>query len=175
MCTAATGTVVDVDSPKVDVYLRLSKSRLNGPLPFAGGTVPKPNVFVCHRWKYNEDYYKLIAGFAKNSFPVVNYSVPEHDPLDWVGKKRTYDQLTEQVRQCNYFIVFGRMATNTEWCEHEVGVAMGYRKPVLAVKPVGYGGVIPGFIAAADNQGGPMSFNAPRIIERIRTALNWWE
>lgn len=137
--------------------------------------MPKPNVFICHRWKYNEDYYKLVAGFESYGFPIVNYSVPEHDPLDWLGIRCTHAQLAEQVRQCNYFIVIGRMATNTDWCEHEVGVATRYGKPILSVKPVRYAGAIPNFIADADNQGGPMAFNTPRIIHLIRTQLDWWE
>ncbi|HMV65435.1 MAG TPA: TIR domain-containing protein [Myxococcota bacterium] len=135
--------------------------------------MPRPNVFVCHRWKYNDDYYKLVGKFSEYGFPVVNYSVPEHDPLDWVGIRRTYDQLAEQVRQCNYFIVFGRMATDTEWCRHEVGVAVEYRKPILAVTPRGYVGGVPRFIAEADNQGGPITFHTPAIIERIKRQLAW--
>lgn len=136
--------------------------------------MPRPNVFICHRWKYNDDYYKLVDGFARYDFPIVNYSVPEHDPLDWVGIRRTHTQLAEQVRQCNYFIVVGRRATDTDWCRHEVGVAQSYAKPILAVYPRGYEGGIPQFIQNADNQQGPISFHTPAIIDRIRSALDWW-
>lgn len=136
--------------------------------------MPKPNVFICHRWKYNDDYYKLIDDFGRHGFPIVNYSVPEHDPLDWVGVRRTRAQLAAQVKQCNFFIVFGRMATNTDWCAHEVEVAVEYDKPILAVKPMNYAGAIPKFITDADNQGGPVTY-APAVINRIRAALDWWE
>lgn len=136
--------------------------------------MPKPNVFICHRWDYNEDYYKLTEKFDEYGFSYLNYSVPEHDPLPWVGPSGTRAQLAEQVRQCNYFIVFARKATDTEWCKHEVETAVAYGKYILGVHPRGYLGGIPKFIQDADNQQGPISFHTPAIIDRIRTALNWW-
>lgn len=135
--------------------------------------MPKPNVFICHRWKHNEDYYKLVDKLRDYGFPIVNYSVPQHDPLDWVGIRRTKAQLAEQVRQCNYFIVFARRAIDTEWCQHEVETAVSYGKNILGVYPRGYAGGIPKFIYDADNQGGPIVFHTPAIINRICAALDW--
>ena len=137
--------------------------------------MPRPHVFVSHRWKYNEDYYKLIDKFEEYGFQIADYSVPEHDPLEWLGVEHTYDQLEEQIRRCNYFIVIGRRATDTDWCRHEVEVAVKYGRPILAVKPRNYWGGVPRFIREADNQGGPITFHTPAIIRRIREALDWWE
>lgn len=135
--------------------------------------MPRPKIFVCHRWDYNADYYNLLKKFQHYDFPVTNYSVPEHDPLEWLGFILTYAQLAEQVRQCNYFIIIGRRATDTDWCRYEVQVAVEYRKPILAVTPRNYLGHVPQFISDADNQGGPITFHTPAIIQRIRAELDW--
>jgi hypothetical protein len=134
--------------------------------------LPKPYVFICHRWDYNEDYYKLVDGFKQFGFSIVNYSVPKHDPLEWMGVRGTRRQLAEQVRQCNYFIVIGRQAIDTAWCRHEVAQAVSYRKPILAVKPKTYAGNVPRFIHDAQNQGGVIVFNRPLIISKICVQLN---
>jgi hypothetical protein len=81
--------------------------------------------------------------------------------------------LEEQVRQCNYFLIFANMAmANSRWCKFEVQKAVNYKKPILAVKPNGYTGNVPIFIQEADNQQGPISFHTPAIIRRVCAQLD---
>lgn len=136
--------------------------------------MPKPNVFVSHRWQYGDDYYNLISKLNQYGLPHLNYSVPEHNPLDANRINQIKSALREQVRQCNYFLVFANMAIgNSNWCKFEVDVASEYGKPILSVRPHGYNGNIPLFIQEADTEGGPIGFNTPSIIRRICTRLNW--
>lgn len=135
--------------------------------------MPKPNIFISHRWDYQNDYHNLVEKLNKYGLPHHNYSVPEHNPLDVNRKKQIMAALREQVRQCNYFIIFARLASYSEWCQFEVQAATDFGKPILAVKPFGYAGQIPTFISGADNQGGPAGFNAPSIIRKICAQLQW--
>lgn len=135
--------------------------------------MPKPNIFVSHRWDYNENYYNLVKRFEQYGFAHSDYSVPQHSPLDANRKRLIASGLQEQVRQCNYFIIFARMASDSDWCRHEVATASGYGKPILAVRPYGYQGGIPLFIQQAQNQGGIVGFNAPAIVRTICNSLSW--
>lgn len=135
--------------------------------------MPKPNIFISHRWDYQRDYLSLVDKLNKYGLSHLNYSVPEHNPLDAYRKNQIKAALKEQVRQCNYFIIFARMATYSDWCQYEVQAAQEYGKPILAVKPFGYVGGTPGFIQLADNQAGPVGFNVPPIIRKICAQLQW--
>lgn len=132
-----------------------------------------PNVFISHRWAYKEDFDSLIEKFKKYGFKYSDYSVPENDPLDVETKKKIKAALKEQVRQCNYFIVFANSAmNNSEWVKFEVEVATEYGKPILSVRPYKYQGNIPKFIQDADTEGGPVGFSTPAIIRKICAKLN---
>ncbi len=58
-----------------------------------------PNIFISHRWAYNEDYYNLVSKLDERGFNHYDYSVPEHDPLDIVKKRQIQAVLKEQIRQ----------------------------------------------------------------------------
>lgn len=135
--------------------------------------MPKPNIFISHRWDYNADYHQLVRKFDEYGFGHLDYSVPQHNPLDVNRKRLIAAGLQEQVRQCNYFIIFARMASDSEWCRHEVKHAASFPKPILAVRPYGYQGGIPMFIQLAENQGGVAAFSTPAIIRRICNQLKW--
>lgn len=136
--------------------------------------MPKPNIFISHRWDYNEEYYSLIQKFAQYGFAHLDYSVPQHDPADANRVRAIAAALTEQVRQCNYFLIFANRAIcNSRWCLHELNCAKNFGKPILGVNPFGYAGGTPQEVATADNQGGPIGFNTPAIIRKICNALDW--
>jgi len=132
----------------------------------------KPNIFISHRWKYSEDYYNLTGKLKEYGLDYLNYSVPEHDPFDKAKVAKIKEDLANQVKQCNYFLIFANMAiANSSWIEHEIKIAQVYNKPILAVKPFSYAGSIPKIIQDADTEGGPVGFNTPAIIRRICTTL----
>lgn len=132
----------------------------------------KANVFISHRWDYDNEYKKIVEKFKENDFAFLDYSVPAHDSLDVKKVAEIKAALKEQVRQCNYFIIFARMAMdNSDWCKYEVQCAKDYGKPILSVKPVGYTGNIPKFIQDADNENGPVGFNTPSIIKKINDKI----
>lgn len=133
----------------------------------------KPNIMISHRWSYDGDYASLVEKFDTYGLDYLNYSVPFHNPLDVNRVNQIKAALREQVRQCNYFIIFARMAMEgSAWCKFEVEVAVEYRKPILSVLPHGYTGNVPLFIQNADNEGGPVGFNTPAIIRKICKTLS---
>lgn len=132
-----------------------------------------PNIIISHRWKYGDEYNSLVSKFDKYGLKYLNYSIPEHDPLDVKRVREIEAALKEQVRQCNYFLIFSNMAiNNSRWCKFEVDAAVEYTKPILSIRPHGYTGDVPLFIQKADNQNGPIGFNAPSIIRKICSTLN---
>lgn len=135
--------------------------------------MPKPNIFISHRWDYNDDYHSLVGKFDRYGFAHLNYSVPDHDPLDATRVRAIKAGLREQIRQCNFFIITARMACNTRWCKFEVDVAQEYGKPILSFRPFRYEGNVPTFIQDADNQDGPILYNTPLMIRKICAELNW--
>jgi hypothetical protein len=95
--------------------------------------MPRPNVFISHRWDYNTEYYSLIGKLDKYGLDHLDYSVPMHDPADVSTTNAIARALAEQVRQCNYFIIFGNRAlVNSKWCLYELRIAQNYRKPIRA-------------------------------------------
>jgi len=136
--------------------------------------MPIPNIFISHRWDMRSDYYSLVEKLDLYDLQHLDYSVPKHDPLDAVTHRRIAAGLAEQVRQCNYFIIFAnRGIGGSVWCMLELRTARNYGKPILSVAPHGYQGGTPPEITAADNQGGPVGFHGPAIIRRVCECLNW--
>lgn len=134
----------------------------------------KPNIFISHRWAYKEDYDALVSKFNKYGLTYLDYSVPEHDPLDAKETDEIKSALEEQVRQSNYVIIFANMAIgNSFWCKYELEIVAKYNKPVLSVKPYGYSGNVPQFIQDADTENGPVGFSTPSIIKKICKKLDY--
>ncbi len=134
----------------------------------------KPNIFISHRWASSEDYNNLTTKLKEYGLDFLDYSVPENDPLDETKKNEIKKALKEQIRQCNYFLVFANMAmNNSEWVKFEIDVASNcFKKPILSIKPFGYSGNIPNFIQIADTEGGAVGFSTPAIIRKICTKLD---
>jgi len=132
-----------------------------------------PNIFISHQWRYNDEYYDLKEKFDNLGWAHLDYSVPIHDAFDLNRKKEIAAALKEQVRQCNFFIVFARMATiNSEWVQKEVEYALEFNRYILGVKPWNYQGNIPLFIQSACNSNGQIvGFNTPPIIKIIEDVL----
>lgn len=121
----------------------------------------------------HSDFVNLTTKFRQYGFSFSDYSVPKTDPFDLVKITAIKAALKEQIRQCNYFIIFANMAqANSDWCKFEISVATEYAKPILSVKPFGYAGNIPLFIQYADNQGGAVGFHTPAIIRKICSTLS---
>lgn len=130
----------------------------------------KPNIFISHQWRYSDEYFSLKNKFDQLRWEHLDYSVPYHDAFDLNRKKQIQEALKEQVRQCNFFIVFARLASgNSEWIEKELQFAQYYGKYILGVKPWNYEGNIPLIIQDSCND--IVGFNVPSIIKRIEDIL----
>jgi hypothetical protein len=130
----------------------------------------QPNIFISHQWKYNDEYFSLKEKFDNLGWYHLDYSVPEHDSFDLTRRKQIEVALKEQIRQCNFFIVFARMASgNSYWIQKEIEFAEYYGKYILGVKPWNYQGNIPIIIQNACDQ--IVGFNVPPIIKIIEDHL----
>ncbi len=133
-----------------------------------------PNIFISHQWRYDTEYHSLKSKLDALGWKHLDYSVPEHDPFDLDKTKQIEAALKEQVRQCNFFIVFARMAAvNSYWVQKEVEFALLYGKYILGVRPWNYQGNIPSFIQnACESNGQIVGFNVPSIIKIIENQLS---
>ena len=97
------------------------------------------DLFISHAWKYNDEYYRLESLLRDYSyFNFRNYSVPEHDPLDFNSVKDLVQKLDEQIRQSTVVLVIGGMYCNyRKWIQKEIEIAKKYNKPILLIEPYG--------------------------------------
>jgi hypothetical protein len=129
-----------------------------------------PSLFFSHRWLNHEEYERFFTHLgAVDFFDFENLGVPRNDPLPARGERAIRASLRGRIEAADFFMVYARQATgHGDWTRYEVGVARRLRKPILAVRPHGYTGVIPRFITDAENQGGVVGFNARAIARRVR-------
>ncbi len=97
------------------------------------------DVFISHAWKYNNRYYSLINLLKEYSyFNFRNYSVPEHDPIDFESTNELYNQIDEQIRQSGVvLIIAGKYIKYRKWIKEEIKIAKKYNKPIIAIRPWG--------------------------------------
>lgn len=98
------------------------------------------DIFISHAWDYDERYQGVVR--LLNSVPRFywrDYSVPWDrpivDPRTEVGVRTLTAKLREQIRQASCFIlVAGMFVNHREWVQREINIALGYGKPVIAVR-----------------------------------------
>ncbi|OEU63025.1 MAG: nuclease [Desulfobacterales bacterium S5133MH16] len=101
------------------------------------------DFFISHAWFYSKGYNRVVE--LLNNAPCFswrNYSVPEHDPVvdpnTKVGKRKLSDELDQQIRPVNCFLVIAGMYANHKyWIQKEVKIAQSYGKPIVGLIPWG--------------------------------------
>ncbi len=128
------------------------------------------DLFISHAWKYSDDYIKIVNLLKEAPyFYWRNYSVPEHDPkIDPntpVGFNRLKAELDKQIRPVNCVIIIaGMYVAYRTWIQTEINIAVGYNKPIIAVKPRGAERVPANVIVAKETVG----WTTSSIIDAIR-------
>ena len=125
------------------------------------------DLFISHAWKYNSEYYRLEKLLEEYSyFNFRNYSVPEHDPLDFSSVKELVEKLDEQIRQSSVVLVIGGMYCNyRKWIQKEIEIAKKYKKPILLIEPYG-SNRIPTSVELNANK--IVKWNTKSIVDAIR-------
>ncbi len=102
-------------------------------------TLREYDIFISHAWKYNDQYYKLTDLLKNYSyFKFRNYSVPEHDPIEFDTTSELYKQLDEQIRQSTVvLLIAGKYIKYRKWIKAEIKIAQKYKKPIIAIRPWG--------------------------------------
>ncbi|MBO5096485.1 MAG: TIR domain-containing protein [Bacilli bacterium] len=97
------------------------------------------DVFISHAWKYNDQYYKLTELLKEHPyFNFRNYSVPEHDPIEFDTTSDLYKQLEEQIRQSSVvLLIAGKYVKYRKWIQEEIKIAKKYNKSIIAIRPWG--------------------------------------
>lgn len=122
-------------------------------------------LFISHAWKYDDDYYRLCDLLNNKSyFSWINYSVPQHDPIE--TKDGLKEKLKNQIRPVNAVIVIaGMYANHSDWIEFEVEFSKLINKPIIVVKPWGQERV-PTYLQ--NNATVIVSWNTDSIVDAIR-------
>lgn len=101
------------------------------------------DLFISHVWKYDSDYTRIVQMLDQApNFSMRNYSCPREDPaVDPTVKctrKELIAALDGQIRPVNCVIVLaGMYVAYSGWIQEEINIAVGYRKPIIGVKPWG--------------------------------------
>lgn len=129
------------------------------------------DLFISHAWKYNNEYYRLEELLKEYSyFNFRNYSVPEHDPLDFNSVRELVQKLDEQIRESSIVLVIGGMYCNyRKWIKKEIEIAKKYNKPILLIEPYGCNR-IPNDVEINANK--IVRWNTKSIVEAIRELVN---
>ena len=129
------------------------------------------DLFISHAWKYNNEYYRLEELLKEyNYFNFRNYSVPEHDPLDFNSVRELVQKLDEQIRESSIVLVIGGMYCNyRKWIKKEIEKTKKYNKPILLIEPYG-SNRIPNDVEINANK--IVKWNTKSIVEAIRELVN---
>jgi hypothetical protein len=100
--------------------------------------MPKPILFITHRHRYSEDFWKLHHSL-RESFLFSDQSVHDHRfedddlPLDFLE-----GTIAHRIKICNVFIAIGRRYLGrAPWCQWEIDKAIEYGKLVFTYSPHG--------------------------------------
>jgi hypothetical protein len=97
------------------------------------------DLFISHAWFYSKGYNRVVELLNDaNNFQWRNYSVPEHDPVvdpnTEVGKRKLTQELDQQIKPVNCFLVIAGMYANYKyWIQKEVEIAQSYGKPIIGL------------------------------------------
>lgn len=130
------------------------------------------DLFISHAWFYSKGYNRVVELLNDASnFTWRNYSVPEHDPVvdpnTDVGRRKLTNELDQQIRPVNCFLVIaGMYASYKYWIQKEVEIAQSYGKPVIGLIPWGQERT-PSYIQEAADE--MIGWNTSSIVSAIRT------
>lgn len=96
-------------------------------------------IFISHAWHRNDDYNRLtkMLNEAKN-FSWMNYSVPDHDPLDTRTDAQLVEALKDQIRPVHVVLILaGMYVPHSKWIQREIDIAKGMGKPIVGIRPWG--------------------------------------
>ena len=94
-------------------------------------------LFISHAWDYGGDYYRLIQLLEKAKlFKMIDYSVPQHDPIDFQNTRQLEETLQNHIKLVNAVLIISGMYVNhREWIQYEIDVAQYYSKPIIGIEP----------------------------------------
>ncbi|WP_041225750.1 MULTISPECIES: hypothetical protein [unclassified Dehalobacter] len=94
----------------------------------------KKNVFISHRWDYEEDYEKISAVLDRSKYDVSDRSIESSDPL--VGtKKQVTDAIKGKIDSASVILAPARPAAVTAGSmgRAEINYAISKGKKIIAV------------------------------------------
>lgn len=125
------------------------------------------DLFISHAWDYNNQYYNLTSLLKDYPyFKFRNYSVPEHDPIDFNTASQLQKQIEEQIRQSSVvLLIAGKYIKYRKWMKEEIRIAKKYNKSIIAIRPWG-ADILP---CEAEAQADVVvNWQASSIVEAIR-------
>ena len=124
-------------------------------------------IFISHAWKYHDDYTRLVNLLGNAQlFSYSNYSVPCDDKFDKMSTSELREELRQQIRPVNCFLVLGGVYMSyRDWIQFELDFANSLDKPIIGIKPWGNTNISSTVSSVAKDV---VSWNTNSIIEAIR-------
>ena len=100
------------------------------------------NLFICHSWRYGNQYDRLKNLLDKSGLSYRDYSVPRDDPiLNPRSDQELMDAIRNQMLHASVVLVLaGVYASYSDWIDIEIDLAessFASAKPILAIEPRG--------------------------------------
>jgi hypothetical protein len=115
--------------------------------PFLPGTYSREyKLFISHAWDYTAAYDGVVSLLnADKSFKWINRSVPVDEPLSAFmsplllkSYRSIVRQLDERIRESDCVLVLAAMyVAHRGWIQSEIEAALEFKKPIIAVRPLG--------------------------------------
>jgi hypothetical protein len=103
------------------------------------------SLFVSHAWSYSIEYQRLTALLSKpdSGFSWRNLSIPQTNPVRpnpvlRRSYRRLIRELDARIQESDCLLVLsGMYCSHSEWIQSEIEAAQDFRKPIIAVMPLG--------------------------------------
>ncbi len=124
-------------------------------------------LFVSHAWRYDESYERIVQMLdAAPYFSWSNFSVPRHDPAIASNTSALKVQLDNQIRPVQVVLVLsGLYVAHSQWIQYEIDRAVGWKKPIIGVRPWG-NQRMPEAVTKVANK--IVGWNTSPIVEAVR-------
>ncbi len=97
------------------------------------------DIFICHNWDYHPDYLMLvellytIRGCTWRNH--ANYRLDSFSIDEDISSERISSIVREQIASSHCLIVISDMyRENSRWIQKEIDIALGLKKPIMALK-----------------------------------------
>lgn len=127
------------------------------------------NLFISHSWNYSDQYTTIENWLKESTIDYKNYSVTHDNPIETRSNRVLREQISEQIKHASVVVILsGMYVSHSNWIEYEVGEAIRFEKPILAIVPRGNARIPQ---SVSENASKIVHWNKDSVIGGIKSLL----